>query len=129
MIMGEAGKAQGCVLVVDDDEQIRETLSELVEMLGCSVVTAANGREALAVLAKWRPCLIILDLRMPVMNGQELLKEMKQEPSLAALPVLISTSAPDQAPIGLPVLPKPIDIDRLVGWLSQTCQCLAPLAT
>jgi CheY-like chemotaxis protein len=116
-----------CVLVVDDDDGIRETLCELVEMAGCSARGAANGVEALKMLADGLPCLVILDLLMPVMGGQELLEAMRRDPSLAAVPVVISTSAPDRAPPGVPVIPKPIDINRMVQWMKSTCDCAVQL--
>ncbi len=117
----------GGILIVDDDELIRETLRELVEMTGCSALEAANGREALKVMAEHRPCLVILDLLMPVMTGNELWEVMRRDPLLAQIPVVISTSAPDRAPIGVPVLRKPIDIDAVVKWMKQSCQCTRPL--
>jgi CheY-like chemotaxis protein len=119
-----SAEAEGeCVLVVDDEEGIRETLGELVELAGCSAVRAANGAEALVLLRRYRPCLIILDLLMPVMNGDELLAAMKNDPALASLTVVISTSAPARAPAGLPVLRKPIDLNVLLDWIRRSCRC------
>ncbi|MEO7332291.1 MAG: response regulator [Minicystis sp.] len=117
-----------CVLIVDDDEDIRDTLSELVEMAGCSALVAANGVEALEVLKHQHPQLIILDLRMPVMDGAELLKVMRTEPALATIDVVISTSLPSEAPIGVPVMPKPINIDTMWDWMRRTCRCTIPEA-
>ena len=116
---------KSCVLVVDDDADIRETLREAVEMVGCTALLATDGRDALRVLGQHRPCLIILDLLMPVMTGQELLEEMRLQPELAQLPVLVSTSAPRRAPAGVPVLPKPIDLRAFWAWIRQHCQCNA----
>jgi CheY-like chemotaxis protein len=113
-----------CVLVVDDEEGIRETLREVVDMAGCSALVAANGAEALKLLERRRPCLIILDLLMPVMSGNEMLEAMKKQPALASLPVLISTSAPSRAPAGVPVVPKPIDIEVVWDWMRRTCNCV-----
>jgi len=112
-----------CVLVVDDDEGIRETLRDVVETAGCSVILAASGEEALGVLATHRPCLVILDLMMPTMSGTEMLRAMQKRPELASLPVVISTSAPALAPPGMPVLAKPIDIGVLWVWMGRTCGC------
>lgn len=117
------GSSASCVLVVDDEEDIRETLREVVEMTGCSAVTAANGAEALEVLRKLRPCLIILDLLMPVMTGMEFIEATRQQPELAALPILISTSAPARAPAGFPVVAKPIDIEKMWAFIRRACQC------
>ena len=121
--MTPGGREGSCVLVVDDEPDVRETLRDLVEMCGCSVMVAANGAEALALLADRRPCMIILDLLMPVMTGEEMLAAMRREPTLAELPVVISTSAPERAPSGVPVLRKPIDIDSFMLWLRRNCQC------
>lgn len=113
----------GCVLVVDDEADIRETLREAVEMVGCTALLAANGADALRVLSERMPCLMILDLIMPVMTGEELLEVLRSEPALAHLPVVISTSAPQRAPAGVPVLPKPIDLRAFWDWIRQNCQC------
>lgn len=120
--------ANGLVLVVDDEPDICETLQEAIEMAGCSAVVASNGAEALAMLDRIRPCLIILDLMMPVMSGNELIVAMQARPELAALPVLISTSAPARAPAGLAVLPKPIDIHKLWAHVRGSCTCAIPAA-
>jgi CheY-like chemotaxis protein len=112
-----------CVLVVDDEEGIREALTELIEMIGCTAMVAANGQEALALMARRRPCMVILDLLMPVMSGEEMLEVLKQHPTLASVPVLISTSAPGRAPAGLPVVAKPIDIEVVWSWIRRTCRC------
>jgi CheY-like chemotaxis protein len=119
------GTADGVVLIVDDDELIRDTLRELVEMTGCTAVLAANGREALKIMADRRPCLVIVDLLMPVMTGGELIEEMRKEPALSGIPVIVSTSAPHRAPAGVPVVKKPVDIDIIVDWIRQTCRCAA----
>ena len=112
-----------CILIVEDEVDARETLCEIIEMAGFSAVGAANGREALDVLAERRPCLVILDLMMPVMTGQELLEHMQRQPELATLPVVICTSAPHQAPPGWPIIPKPMDLSKMWEWIQRTCRC------
>ena len=116
-------QSEPCVLIVDDEADAREMLGELIEMAGCSALLAANGAEGLAILANHRPCMIILDLMMPVMTGAEMVEELQRKPQLASVPVLISTSSPPHAPAGLPVLAKPIDIDALWNWMRQVCAC------
>ncbi len=113
-----------CVLVVDDEPGIRESLVEVVEAIGCSAITAADGAEALAVLETHRPCLIILDLLMPQLSGLEMLAEMRKMPELADVPVVISTSAPHLAPRDLPVLSKPINIKLAWEHIRRSCRCL-----
>jgi CheY-like chemotaxis protein len=122
-------ETEPCVLVVDDEEGVRETLCDLVELTGCSAVGAANGAEALRMMHDRRPCLIILDLIMPVMTGQELLEELKKQPALASVPVVISTSAPSRAPKGIPVVPKPIDVNVMWDWIRRSCDCAADRPT
>ena len=96
---------------------------DLVEMVGCVSVTARNGAEALLLLRQRRPCLMILDLLMPVMSGSELLDVLKGDPALADVPVVISTSAPDLAPPGVPVVRKPIDLPVMLNWMRRACHC------
>ncbi|HET6151013.1 MAG TPA: response regulator [Polyangia bacterium] len=115
--------AEPYVLVVDDEEGVRETLCDLIQLAGCRAVGAANGAEGMSLLRAARPCLIILDLLMPVMSGQEMLAAMHDQPDLASLPVVISTSAPSRAPKGLPVIAKPIDVNVMWEWIRRTCPC------
>jgi CheY-like chemotaxis protein len=122
-----AGKP--CVLVVDDDPSVCETLCEVVEMIGCSAVVASNGAEALKVLEGFRPCLAIVDIMMPVMNGTELIEAMRGRAELADLAVLVSTAAPERAPAGVAVIRKPIDIGEVWAWMRRNCPCIAPAGT
>ena len=112
-----------CVLIVDDDEDERDSLRDVVEMLGLSALVAANAEDALAILEHSLPCLVILDVRMPGMTGTQMLERMQQDPRLAQLPVVMSTSAPEQVPRGVAVLPKPVDVNALCGWMRQSCGC------
>jgi CheY-like chemotaxis protein len=118
--------AEDCVLIVDDEDGVRETLCEVVEMGGCSAIMARNGAEAMKILANRHPCLVILDLIMPVMSGIEVLDAMKRHPELKMLPVVISTSAPGRAPAGVPIIPKPIDLNTVWDWMRRTCRCTRP---
>lgn len=65
------------ILVVDDDAGIREMIELVLESEGFSVATAADGREALALIAENRPVLVLLDLQMPVMTGWETLSRLR----------------------------------------------------
>lgn len=118
-----------CILVVEDEESARETLIEVVEMAGCSAIGAANGAEGLHLMAKRRPCLVIVDLFMPVMSGFDMLDAMRRQPDLAVVPVVISTSAPDRAPPGVPVIAKPIDVNAVWAWMRRTCSCARAMPT
>ena len=117
------GTETACVLVVDDEEGVRESLRDVIEMVGCSAILAASGAAALDILRERRPCLVILDLLMPDMTGEEVLDSVRRQVDLKDLPVLISTSAPERAPRGVPVLAKPVDIDALCSWVRSSCTC------
>lgn len=109
------------VLIVDDDEDIRETLRDMFELEGFEVETASDGIEGLSKLTSVAPAAIILDLRMPRMDGHELFRRLKETPTLSKLAVFISTSLPSIAPAGAMVVPKPIDAARLVRLVRQAC--------
>jgi CheY-like chemotaxis protein len=83
------------VLIVEDDEQVRDAIAEALQDEGYSVRSAANGREALDALRTWQsePRLILLDLAMPVMDGWEFLRERERQPRLAGIPVCAVTAA------------------------------------
>jgi CheY-like chemotaxis protein len=117
------GDCTHAVLVVEDDEGIRESIVELLRDEGYSVVGAANGREALdALRGGGRPCLVLLDLMMPIMSGWQFLDEIAHTP-LADLPVILVTAArdPNVKLPGRPVLAKPVRIDVLLEAVKQHC--------
>jgi CheY-like chemotaxis protein len=119
-------KAGGCaVLVVDDDEGIRESLCELLADEGYGAIGVANGQEALRYLrAKPTPCLILLDLMMPVMDGWELHRHLKADPRLAALPIIVITAADGDSARSLhavEVMPKPLPLERILDAVGHHC--------
>jgi CheY-like chemotaxis protein len=108
------------VLVVDDDQSARESLSRLLDLEGYSVLEAANGQKALDVLKKAAhfPCLILLDLAMPIMDGRGFLKLRAKDPMLRQIPVVVVSANP---PSGEPLngidayLQKPVSFDRIIA--------------
>ena len=116
------------ILVVEDDGAVRETLQELLEEEGYRVSPAANGREALERLraGKKAPCLILLDLQMPVMDGWQFRKEMRGDAALAGIPVVvISADAGLERKVegmaAAAVLPKPVELSRLLDTVHHFC--------
>ena len=87
-------------MVVDDDHDIRESFASLLTDAGMEVTVAQNGREALAVLRSSDPppCLIFLDLMMPVMDGFEFRQEQCRDPGLATIPVIVITAGRTLSP-------------------------------
>lgn len=113
------------VLIVDDDPDIRETLRFVLEDAGYPVYSAENGKEALAILAgaEALPGLILLDLMMPVMSGDEMLKALKQVKALAQIPVTIVTaSGAPMPPLATGMLKKPVDLDVLLRIVERSCR-------
>jgi CheY-like chemotaxis protein len=78
-------------LVVDDSMVIRHTVSRFLEERGFAVESASNGMEALEILKRVRPVLLITDMQMPAMSGSELISVLKSKPETAAIPILILT--------------------------------------
>jgi CheY-like chemotaxis protein len=112
------------VLVVDDDPDIRETLRFVLEDAGYPVYSAENGQEALAILANAErlPGLILLDLMMPVMSGDEMLRALKKVKALAQIPVTIVTaSGAPMPPLASGLLKKPVDLDVLLRIVERSC--------
>jgi CheY-like chemotaxis protein len=88
--MASAHPPNNNILVVEDDESIRETMLMMLELEGYTARGAANGREALKLLRQMEPpCLILLDLMMPVMDGWQFRQEQVRDPELASIPVVI----------------------------------------
>jgi CheY-like chemotaxis protein len=110
----------GCtVLVVDDDRDIRDSVSDVLSMTGYAVIQAANGKAALEELERGvRVDLILLDLMMPVMNGFELLRALRSHEEWRNLPVVMASSnrgfnADD---VGVTaVLRKPYTVEALIS--------------
>jgi CheY-like chemotaxis protein len=113
------------VMVVDDQQEARDFLRQILELEGFEVEGLANGAEALDYLNRSaRPCVIILDLRMPVMNGPQFRTAMLKDPRLATIPVVVITALEPTAAAGLSavrVFRKPIDVEALVGVVRQHC--------
>jgi len=80
------------VLIVDDDEDTRLLLREVIGERGATVRTAEDGVAGLAAMAERRPDIVLLDLMMPVMDGFEMLRRMRRDPTLSRVPVLVLTA-------------------------------------
>jgi CheY-like chemotaxis protein len=113
------------ILVVEDDRDTRDTLRLALEGTGYNVRTASSGKEALELLkAIDPPCLILLDLMMPVMSGSEFLVALRDDQGLESIPVLILSAwrreaARVEGAQGFVV--KPIDLDVLMKAVGEQC--------
>jgi CheY-like chemotaxis protein len=111
------------VLVLEDEDELRDSMRDLLEDEGYTVVTARDGEEALAALARIEHlCLVLLDLLMPRMNGWEFFDTMRARPGFASVPVIVHSSAPNRAPAGVTrVLGKPLEPERLLSVVREFC--------
>ncbi len=109
------------VLIVEDDEAVRDAMREILEEEGYAISCAINGEEALRVLAEGaRPKLILLDLMMPVMNGWELLRALRASATLAGIPVVVLSSLSNaEAPGDVRAVKKPISVDALLRLVEE----------
>lgn len=122
----------GNVLIVEDDPDIRKMLAAIVQTAGFHPVAAEDGLEALHLLRAVRhrapetPCLILLDLKMPRLGGNEFRRAQLADPLVASVPVAVMSGAADlhqkAAALGaVATLPKPIDFDTLLDVVRRYC--------
>ncbi len=125
MNLEPGGTSEGSpVMLVDDDPAIREAMAAIIELEGYTVVTAADGEEALFKLRTGaRPFLILLDLRMPGMDGRTFREIQQGDASIDDIPVVVLSGDRDGNEIanalGTPCIAKPIDIDRLLSVVGR----------
>ncbi len=114
------------VLIVEDDDDLREMMAQLLSLEGFQTAAVANGQEALEYLQLGvAPDLILLDMMMPVMDGWEFRRLQKADPAMARVPVIV-LSALDQGRIAdisaEAILKKPLDFDRLLELVRSYCR-------
>lgn len=112
------------ILIVEDEKDIRDSLKMILELEGYSVFTAENGKEGLKILKGLdRPCLILLDLLMPVMNGMEFLEAKKHEDAIAQIPVCVVSGVASDPHLKNTAgfIKKPIDLEILLKFIKNYC--------
>src|SRR5262245_26088633 len=123
--MAPAKEGQSTVLVVDDNDEVRELFTDILGMLGHQVACARNGQEPLDYLnSHLRPSLMLLELNMPVMNGWDFRRRQKADPRLADIPVVVVSAINDLAQDGDRMdaaghLTKPVDLRTLLGVIGR----------
>jgi CheY-like chemotaxis protein len=119
--------ASDMILIVDDHADIRDGMRQLLEAEGYGVETAGNGREALALLfAGLRPCVIVMDISMPVMNGFEFRQEQLKHPEIADIPFIAYSAIVDLKRHGQHLqaagyLEKPVELQHMLHIIRQHC--------
>lgn len=113
------------ILVVEDNDDVREMMAVTLELEGHEVLTAVNGRDALDKLSEGeKPCVILLDLMMPVMNGWEFRSALSRDPDLRDVPVVVVSAATGEMARRVDAtayLPKPLDMDQLLDVVCDVC--------
>lgn len=113
-------------MVVEDNEDIREAMAEFLLSYGYQVIEAENGKHALELLDEVdeKPCLLLLDLMMPVMSGGELLQVLESSGRLALYPVIVISAGNYKAsdfPQAIKFVRKPPDYKQLLECVQQIC--------
>ena len=117
------------ILVVEDDPDLRETLASAMAESGAEVVVAADGVEALERLRTGpRPAVVLLDLRLPRLGGEELLTELRADPRFERLPVITMTAGYGSVsgPEVVARLQKPFDLEDLRRIVESLFDAPAP---
>ena len=126
--MGRTGQHAHSVLVVDDYEDIRDVFEEVLATTGALVIAAGSGHEALDILLDgFRPCVVLLDVRMPRMDGWTVWQRMQDNAELVRTPVvMLSTDSADgerARRVGIrEFLSKPIENERIVATVERYCE-------
>jgi two-component system response regulator MprA len=120
-------ETENCVMVVEDEADAREAMVELIEQEGVGALGARHGREALDLLqAGRRPSLILLDLKMPVMDGWAFCDALGADERFASIPVAILTASAIYESLphrrnGAGLFTKPVDFQRLLALVRRFC--------
>src|SRR5437879_3079640 len=115
------------IMLVEDDQDIRESVAAVMEEEGFAVLRAEHGEDALRQLRSGpRPCLIILDLMMPVMDGWKFRAEQRADPALSSIPIVVLSAATDvrKHAASLAVtdyLVKPVELPALLNTIERHC--------
>jgi CheY-like chemotaxis protein len=110
------------ILVVDDEHSLRETIRSVLEFEGYRVVTANNGREGIDLLKKiLRPCLILLDIMMPNMDGRDFLDGLRSDPATASIPVVVISACEWSAGDTVARIAKPFRLETLLTTIQRHC--------
>ena len=122
---GDPRRLRGPILIVEDDPAIRETLAEILEYEGHAVVTAKDGCDALERLnGGLQPGLILLDLMMPGVSGWGLAGQLRQNPALAEVPIVVISGVHDLEQQATQLgaagfLNKPVEVERLLEFVTR----------
>ncbi|HET7094812.1 MAG TPA: response regulator [Thermomicrobiales bacterium] len=109
------------ILVADDEADVRSLILALLEDEGYRVVVAANGRAAIDVVERRRPDLILMDVMMPMMDGREAARRLRERPESASIPIVLMSAVTSDAlqPGVQAFVAKPFDLDELLATIDR----------
>ncbi len=113
------------IMIVDDEEDIRTSVGQILEMSGFEIIKAENGNECIDKLKENMPDLIVLDIMMPGMNGWDVAAKIKENPQWSSIPIVFLTAKGDEMSIGMGNLSsvdyvvKPFDIIDLKNRIEK----------
>lgn len=109
------------ILIVDDEPDVRFLLKVVFEGAGHEVIEAANGEAALVCMAQ-QPAIVVTDLMMPVMDGNELIRRIRADGSMSAIPILAVTANPSGVVGADAVVKKPFGRNEILGMIDELVQ-------
>jgi CheY-like chemotaxis protein len=114
-------KSSKNLLLIDDDHDIRDLLASVLRAEGYSVETAANGHEGLSKLRMGFTGIVLVDFMMPVMNGEQFLEAIQEDPALKQIPVMMisASGTVENGRLARQFIAKPFDIHFLLESLSK----------
>lgn len=125
-IKGETKSDRSTVLVVEDDRDIRALLKLTLEVAGYRVIEADNGVDGIAAARQYEPDAILMDMSMPLMDGCQSIRRIRQNPRLASVPIIACTAYNRWEWRGKAILagctdflPKPVDSEKLLTMLAR----------
>jgi CheY-like chemotaxis protein len=116
--------AKGCVLIVDDDPEVRDMMDAVFTNAGYEVITASDGEEALELLRSIRPALIFLDINMPRLDGAEFRQAQRRDRDWIRIPTVVMTGAAHEPVLDLAVketVRKPVNKGELLAIVERHC--------
>ena len=117
------------VLIIEDNEEMRENTCEYLELSGYHVIASENGTAGLAAAASSRPDVILCDIVMPGVNGYEVIKQLKDNPSTSSIPFIYLTANGEKKDISIALkmgadgfIRKPFLMNELISEISKVCR-------
>jgi len=127
-VIDSLSNCEKSVMIVEDDRDVRDSLVEILEDNGYSPLAASNGKEALERLRATprKPCLVLLDIMMPVMDGWGFRAEQRVDPNLESIPVVVLTAHANaeqaaQQMQASAFLKKPVTLEALLSTVQRYC--------